>query len=357
MSDIKNLIKSADRLIDLDMFVTSLKEEDHTVHSLNIHKQEIIRLWENFREIYEELCDTMGSSDDIAKVKAKYIATYKTDMFSALYKDSEHISNIQKMYYLMQKTEGEARDITKTCPITNEGFQMAWQNLVDRYENNRVLVNAQLKILFNLAPVLKESGPSIKQLQRTMSDCITNLSLLGIDTKNWDVIFVFICSTRLPEVTLGHWEQSQGSSSDLPKWETMDKFLTVRYQTLESVFDIKGAHNISTSGPSYVKKPTSPKRKSSTNSNGNRSFKSFATTVPSNPQQKCPLCSESHPLRLCEEFLRMSVNNRLETVKRLKSCTNCLASSHTFSNCKSSNICFFCKQRHHYHLHRRESST
>ncbi|XP_075150742.1 uncharacterized protein LOC142224843 [Haematobia irritans] len=407
MSDIKNLIKSADRLIDLDMFVTSLKEDDHTVHSLNIHKQEIIRLWENFREIYEELCDTMGSSDDIAKVKAKYIATYKTyvrglalieslieklnakkkssssslpihlppcdteifsgdykswptfrDMFSALYKDNEHISNIQKMYYLMQKTEGEARDIIKTCPITNEGFQMAWQNLVDRYENKRVLVNAQLKILFNLAPVLKESGPSIKQLQRTMSDCITNLSLLGIDTKNWDVVFVFICSTRLPEVTLGHWEQSQGSSSDLPKWETMDKFLTARYQTLESVFDIKGAHNISTSsGPSYVRKPTSPKRKSITNNNGNRSFKSFSTTIPSNPQQKCPLCSESHPLRLCEEFLQMSVNNRLETVKRLKCCTNCLASSHTFSNCKSSNICFFCKQKHHSHLHRRESSA
>ncbi|XP_075150695.1 uncharacterized protein LOC142224793 [Haematobia irritans] len=236
------------------------------------------------------------------------------------------------MYYLMQKTEGEARDIIKTCPITNEGFQMAWQNLVDRYENKRVLVIAQLKILFNLAPVLKESGPSIKQLQRTMNDCIPNLSLLGIDTKNWDVIFVFICYTRLPEVTLGHWEQSQGSSSDLPKWETMDKFLTAWYQILESVFGIKGAHNISTSGPSYVKKPTSPKRKSSTNSNGNRSFKSFATTVPSNPQQKCPLCSESHPLRLCEEFLRMSVNNRLETVKRLECCTNCLASSHTFNN-------------------------
>ena len=110
------------------------------------------------------------------------------------------------MYYLLQKTEGEARDIIRTCPMTNHGFNMAWKNLVDRYENKRVLVNSQLKTLFNLSVIERESGSAIKRLQRTINDRITNLSLLGIETENWDIIFVYICSTRLPEKTIGLWE-------------------------------------------------------------------------------------------------------------------------------------------------------
>ena len=138
--------------------------------------------------------------------------------FSAIYGTKPHIGNISKMYYLLQKTEGEAGDIIRTFPMTNDGFDMAWQNLVDPYENKRVLVNSRLKTLFNLNSVSKESDPSIKSLQRAINDCITILSLLGMETKIWDIIFVYICSTKLPEHTLVLWEQSQGHCSDLPKW-------------------------------------------------------------------------------------------------------------------------------------------
>ena len=39
------------------------------------------------------------------------------DMFSAIYGTNPHISNIQM--------EGETRDIIRTCPMTNDGFDMA----------------------------------------------------------------------------------------------------------------------------------------------------------------------------------------------------------------------------------------
>lgn len=99
----------------------------------------------------------------------------------------------------------------------------------------------------SISYAIKESGPHL------------NLSLLGNNTTNWYVIFVFICSTRLLKAILGLLELFQRSSSDMPKWEFMDKFLTARYQTLEFVFDIKGAKiNFSTSGTGYVKKYMSP---------------------------------------------------------------------------------------------------
>ena len=75
-------------------------------------------------------------------------------------------------------------DIIRTCSKTNDVFDMASQNLVDRYEIKRVLVNSQLKILFNLSVIERESGLAIMRLQSTINDCITNLSMLGTETLN-----------------------------------------------------------------------------------------------------------------------------------------------------------------------------
>ena len=87
--------------------------------------------------------------------------------------------------------------------MTNDGSDKAWQNLVDRYDNNRVLVNSQLRTLFNLFATERESNPAIKRLERTTNNCISNLSLSEIQTQNWDIIFMYFCSTRLHEFTLG----------------------------------------------------------------------------------------------------------------------------------------------------------
>ena len=208
----------------------------------------------------------------------------------------------------MQKTKGEAHNIIRTCPLTNDGFALAWQNLEDRFENKRVLINAQLKILFNISAVIRETGPNLKNLQRTINDCITNLSLLNVNTDSWHVIFVYICSTKLPDNTLSLWEQSLKRDANMPKWDEMDKFLTARYQTLESVYDIRGP---------LVNRPHNPNGSSNPNNNSKKShneskrINSFATkTKPSQSVTRCVLCQEQHPLRLCPSFLRQSVDER-----------------------------------------------
>ena len=145
-----------------------------------------------------------------------------------------------------------AMDNIRTCPMTND---MARKNLVKRYENKRVLMNSQWKTLFIIPSISKESGPSIKSLQRTINDFLTNFSLLGIETRNWDIRLIYICSTRPPEHTLSLREQSQGPCWDLPKWSKMDEFLTARFRTLESVSDIIGSHNFS-QGTAWVSNQT-----------------------------------------------------------------------------------------------------
>jgi len=67
-------------------------------------------------------------------------------------------TSVEKLFHLNPKTSGEAKAIVAKSPLTNEGFDSAWAALRDRFENKRLLVNSQLKLLFNLSSVSSESG-------------------------------------------------------------------------------------------------------------------------------------------------------------------------------------------------------
>lgn len=47
------------------------------------------------------------------------------------------------------------------------------------------------------------------------------------------------------------------------------------------------------------------------------------------------ICNENHPIYFCSDFLRMSVIDRLLSVKDHKSCSSCLAVSHEFKSCRA----------------------
>ena len=106
-------------------------------------------------------------------------------------------------------------------------------------ENKRILVNSQLRLLFNLPNIHTESGEAIKRLQNAINNSISALKIHDIDVTNWDCILIFLCSTRLPKLTLSLWEQSVRSKTEIPRSEDFSTFLTGRYQTLEKVSDFR----------------------------------------------------------------------------------------------------------------------
>lgn len=128
-----------------------------------------------------------------------FYGSYKTwptfrDLFSAIYVKNPKISKVEKLYHLNQKTGGEARDIIANIPLTHDGFDLAWKNLTDRYENKRMQVNEQLKTLFNLPSVILDSSSSLKTLQRSVTGCLETLKTLDIDVKSWDYSYLFMLS-------------------------------------------------------------------------------------------------------------------------------------------------------------------
>ena len=241
---------------------------------------------------------------------------------------------MEKLFHLNRKTSGAAHEIVSKAPLTNDGFDIAWSNLKGRFENKRILVNSQLRILFNLKQISEESGSAIKKLQSEVNNSISALKLHDIDISNWDCILIYICSTRLPELTLSLWEQSVKSKTEIPSWEDFDAYLTARYQTLETVSDFK-------STTSYSKASTS------------KPVKSFQTKISTPDCKLCP--NQQHTIRNCPKFLRMNVEDRFNFVKKRNLCSNCFSSSHDLKSCSSRYSCFTCHKRHNTLLHREDA--
>ncbi|XP_073831622.1 uncharacterized protein [Musca autumnalis] len=260
------------------------------------------------------------------------------DMFTAVYIDCKSITPVEKLFYLRQSTQGEALEIVKRSPLTNDGFENAWTNLKDRFENKRILVNSQLKILFNLAAVKNESAGEIKRLQRDVNNCITSLKLHQIDVESWDPIFVFLCSTKLPITTLSLWEQTVSNKTEISKWSDLDTFLTARFQSLETVFDLANSFDVRMPETFETQKLYS----------SNQGIK-YSLKV---NKKSSVVCSEEHSLKYCTSFLKMDTKHRFFVVKKNNLCIMCFGSSHLLKECRSSSSCSICRGKHHTLLHR-----
>ncbi|KAH8265132.1 hypothetical protein KR038_008132, partial [Drosophila bunnanda] len=131
---------------------------------------------------------------------------------------------IEKLFHLLSKTSGDAHTIVSKAPLTNEGFVSAWRSLTDRFKNRRLLVNSQLKILFNIhAPLLRVR----RRAERTTRQ-YPKLPHL-------DSLLVYMISSKLPKLPLSLWEQSIHNKANISTWKELDAFLTERHRTLEAI--------------------------------------------------------------------------------------------------------------------------
>lgn len=252
------------------------------------------------------------------------------DMFTAVYVNHPKLSSVQKLYHLRLKVRGQAGSIVKKYQLCGENFALAWEALRSRYENKRILVDNQLKILLNIKPIASESSESLQAIQATINDSLASLKAQNISILDWDPIIVYICSTKLPHETLSLWEQSLKSHRNLPTWEQMDTFLSNRYEVVERLNSIQGT------------------RTNSRNKN-NSEVNTFNTE--SLPQPSCKLCDTNHALKNCPQFNSLDPVSRNEFVSKNNICLNCLSYKHLRKDCKSKFLCKYCRRNHHSLLH------
>ena len=111
------------------------------------------------------------------------------------------------------------------------------------------------------------------------------------------------------------------NKTEIPHWTDLDNFLTSRFQSLETVSDIRNSEPIKSSDVPHENYTNSRNR-----------VRSYSTKV---ANKSCVSCSKDHFLKVCPQFLNMNPEERFLVVKQHNLCINCLSDGHTLNTCQS----------------------
>lgn len=319
---VKNLVDNFEQLkLVFQRVDGDLEEEDVNIY-FHLQKQLEIRLTG---------LPTKGTTSDhqmaIASLKLPKIELPKFDgcylkwrQFYDLFKPmilEQPISPAQKLYFLRTNLTGEALSLIQGFPATDSNFEAAWKTLMDRYDNKRLLLCAQLEKLLSQQSA-SGTASSLRKLHDNTKEGIQALINLGFAAHDWDPIVVHLILKKVDKESRTLFEQSLDDPRSSPSLSELLKFIESRFQTLETI----------------------------THSDEKR--KTTAIAIESNG---CVMCSlGNHKIYKCKKFLSLSGADREKSVQRIGICRICLRSGHTQNSCNARG-CFLCNGKHNTLLH------
>lgn len=276
------------------------------------------------------------------------------DTFISLVHDSNEISNIQKFHYLKSSLKGSAKLVIDSIEFSANNYLVAWELLVNRYNNSRLLVQNHVKALFTISPLTKESPSHLRNLIDMISKNLRSLNILGEPTDTWDTLIIYIVVSKLDKTTEREWEThkstlfSRDNNSHL-KLSDLIQFLRGRADMLET---LQLSHRY---GLSNEVKKQYPSSKTHFTSHCN-----VSTGKPSERQFRnhvlCLKCNAKHSLYSCQKFIESDLESKLKFVREQNLCANCLRSGHTIETCKFG-TCRKCNLKHNSLLHNDNANT
>ncbi|XP_044741105.1 uncharacterized protein LOC123302298 [Chrysoperla carnea] len=232
---------------------------------------------------------------ELAKLK-KWVE-FKSTFDSTIHR-KENLSKVDKLNYLKSLLKGEALSIISSISVTEEGYDLAYNLLINEYENSLLIINSHIKSLLEL--------PTLKSLK--------------VPVDNWDLILIYIIVQKLDNISRQEWEL-QLDRKNIPKLNNLLEFLEHRAKafqilSLDSVNKLKNDNN--------------------------------------KKQISLPLNTDT--TKRCCFYCKLNNHDRREFVAKNRLCFLCL-NEHSIYNCRSKMKCRICNKRHNDMLHYENANT
>ncbi|XP_011313630.1 uncharacterized protein, partial [Fopius arisanus] len=114
------------------------------------------------------------------------------DLFLSMVVGNPALSTVEKFHYLLTSLTGEAKQLISTLPVTHDSFMPAWNTLLARYDNERLLISTQLEKLFSAPKVINRSAREYNALLNSVAEALNALESLGRPVKQWDDMLVHL---------------------------------------------------------------------------------------------------------------------------------------------------------------------
>jgi hypothetical protein len=114
------------------------------------------------------------------------------DTFMSLIHNSNSISDIQKFHYLKSSLKGSASLVLESLEFSTSNYAIAWDLLLNRYNNSNLLIHNHIKAIFSTQKLTKESPMALRLLIDTILKKLGALKLLGEPTDSWDTLIILL---------------------------------------------------------------------------------------------------------------------------------------------------------------------
>ncbi|XP_033229717.1 uncharacterized protein LOC117181262 [Belonocnema kinseyi] len=159
------------------------------------------------------------------------------DTFNATVHTNQDVPPVVKLQYLRGSLKGDALQIISTISTSDDNYTVAWELLLSRYDNKRLVINTHVKQLLDLPIVTKGSHSALRSLIDHIQTHTQALRNLDQPVDQWGTILIYLVINKLDFETRKDWEARVNSNNTeaMPTLDQLIKFLTNKCQTLELV--------------------------------------------------------------------------------------------------------------------------
>ncbi|XP_036346966.1 uncharacterized protein LOC118756302, partial [Rhagoletis pomonella] len=269
------------------------------------------------------------------------------NVFTTLVHNNRDLTNIERFQYLRSCLTEEASRLIQSLEVTSNNYSTALDLLITRFNNSRLIFQSHMQQICDLSQLSSSNLSSLRNFIDTVNVNLRAMQSLATTQQVGEAILLHLVSSKLDPSTRTKWEEevavkwtaTNSTPLQMPTWTDLASFLERRCQTFNMLAANKPTPELASSSKKYASKTL-----------GSRGH-SLVTT---NSTTKCLLCGTSphHSPFNCEQFMKLSPQDRFLRVKRLNLCLNCLGKNHTSSVCPSVRRCQHCRVSHHTLLHR-----
>jgi len=154
------------------------------------------------------------------------------DTFNAMFHNNSSLAEVQRLHYLKSCLTGSAAEVIRTIPTTEENYQMAYNTLIERYENKSLIIQSHIRSLFSTAQVSQPSATELRKLHHHVISQVRTLKALKQPVEHWDAWLITLVCSKLDAITVGEWQLRQ-ATKELPKFTEIEQFLASRVSAYE----------------------------------------------------------------------------------------------------------------------------
>ncbi|XP_058456627.1 uncharacterized protein LOC131434024 [Malaya genurostris] len=209
------------------------------------------------------------------------------DLFTSLIHWKSDLPEVEKFHYLKGCLQGEPKGLIEPLQITKAKYLVAWEMLLKRYNNSKLLRKRHIESLFKLPSLTKESASELHVLLENFERIVQTLDQSVQSSDYKDLLLVNLLTTRLDPVTRRGWEECS-SSRKTDTLKDLTDFLHRRVQVLESLPSRASEARSNQHAQPHSKPKLSPVK---------NSYNATHASV-----GRCVVCSANHLLYQCGAF-------------------------------------------------------